>query len=120
MEVLVINGHDYSRLVKRGGIGWERNDLDSEKTKRVKSGRMRRHKIGSKRGVSYKISSIATQEELAMLDDDLSEEEFDARYLDLHGIQTRTFYCTSFFADLDYVNRESGEWNGGKFKIIEV
>lgn len=120
MEVLVINGHDYSRLVMRGGIGWERNDLDSEQAKRTKNGRMRRDKIGTKRGVSYKISSIATQEELAMLDDDLSKEEFDARYLDLHGIQTRTFYCTRFYAALDYVDKERGEWNGGEFKIIEV
>lgn len=36
MEVLVINGHDYSRHIERKGVGWSRNDLDSDKTTRTK------------------------------------------------------------------------------------
>lgn len=120
MEVLVINGHDYSHLVKRRGVGWKRNDLDSEKTKRTKNGRMRRDKLGTKRTVSYDILSIATQEELAQLDDDLSESTFSAKYLDLHGIMTRTFYCSSFSATLDEVDGEESRWSGGAFNIIEV
>ena len=120
MEVLVINGHDYSHLVKRRGVGWKRNDLDSEKTKRTKAGTLRRDKITTKRTVSYEILPIATQAELAQLDDDLSAETFSARYLDLHGVQTRTFYCSSFSATLDEVRGEEGIWSGGAFNMIEV
>ena len=120
MEVLVINGHDYSRLVKRRGVGWKRNDLDSEQTKRTKDGRMRRDKITTKRTVSYEILPIATQLELAQLDQDLSEETFSAKYLDLHGIQTRTFYCSSFSATLDEIRGGESHWSGGAFNMIEV
>lgn len=120
MEVLVINGHDYSHLVKRRGVGWKRNDLDSEKTKRTKDGKLRRDKITTKRTVSYEILPIATQQELAQLDDDLSKATFSARYLDLHGIQTRTFYCSSFSATLDEVHDGVSVWSGGAFNMIEV
>ena len=90
MEVLVINGHDYSHLVQRKGMNWKRNDLDSEQTKRTKDGKMRRDKITTKRTVQYAILPSATQAELAMLDDDLSKTTFSAKYLDLHGVMTRT------------------------------
>lgn len=120
MEVLVINGHDYSHLVKRKGVGWKRNDLDSEKTKRTKDGRLRRDKITTKRTVSFEIMPSATQSELAQLDDDLSAATFSATYLDLHGVMTRTFYCSSFSATLDEVDGEESQWSGGSFNIIEV
>lgn len=120
VEVLVINGHDYSRLVERRGVSWKRNDLDSDKTKRTKAGTMRRDKLTQKRSISYKILPIATQDELAQLDDDLSAETFSARYLDLHGVQTRTFYCSSFSANLDEVNGGENSWSGGAFNMIEV
>ena len=120
MEVLVINGHDYSHLVKRKGVGWKRNDLDSEKTKRTKAGTLRRDKITTKRTVSYEIMPVATQSELSQLDDDLSSETFTARYLDLHGVQTRTFYCSNFSATLDEIRDGETDWSGGAFNIIEV
>lgn len=120
MEVLIINGHDYSHLVSGKGVGWKRNDLDSEQTQRTKDGTMRRQKITTKRTVSYEILPIATQAELAQLDDDLSAETFTAQYLDLHGVQTRKFYCSSFSATLDYVRSEGKYWSGGKFNMIEV
>lgn len=120
MEVLVINGHDYSRLVKRRGVGWKRNDLDSEQTKRTKAGTMRRDKITTKRTVSYEILPTATQIELAQLDTDLSSATFSAKYLDLHGVMTRTFYCSSFSATLDDVRGGESNWSGGAFTMIEV
>ncbi len=120
MEVLVINGNDYSRIVKRKGVSWARNDLDSEKTKRTKAGTLRRDKITTKRTISFEILPTATQAELAMLDDDLSRPTFNAKYLDLHGIQTRTFYCSSFSATLDEIDGSKSEWSGGSFNMIEV
>ena len=60
-----------------GGLGWSRNDLDTDQTKRTKDGKMRRQKIGTKRKLSYEIVN-ATREVLAQLDDDLSKSIFSA------------------------------------------
>lgn len=119
MEVLVINGHDYSQYIEMKGVGWSRNDLDSEKTVRTKDGRMRRDKITTKRKLSYTMMNMS-RAELAQLDDDLSETTFSATYLDLHGTQTREFYCSSFSATNDTVYDEDGQWSGATFNMIEV
>ena len=52
MVVFKTNGHDYSPYVKISGIGWSRNDLDTDQTKSTKDGKMRRQKIGTKRKIS--------------------------------------------------------------------
>lgn len=118
-EVLIINGHDYSRYVERRGYGWTRNDLDSEKTTRTKDGGMRRQKVATKRKCSYTLAHM-TQKQLAQLDDDLSRETFAATYLDLHGIQTRTFYTSSFSATCAEVIDDEAEWEGAAFNMTEV
>lgn len=119
MEVLIINGHDYSRYVERKGLSWSRNDIDSENTTRLKSGKMRRDKITTKRKLGYTMFRM-TQELLAQLDDDLSEETVSVTYLDLHGVQTRTFYCSSFSATLAEVQDEESVWESATFNIVEV
>ena len=55
MTVLFINGHDYTRYVADDGYDWSRDDLDSEKTKRVRSGKLRRDKITEKRNLTFKM-----------------------------------------------------------------
>lgn len=119
MEVLKIGGVDYSTHIEAKGIGWSRNDVDSEKTKRVKDGTLRRDKIATKRKLSYKLMHM-TREELSALDGALSEPAFSATYLDLHGVQTRKFYCSSFSATLESAYSEDGEWGGAAFDMIEV
>ena len=119
MELLVINGHDYSRFVKRKGMGWSRNDLDSEQTTRLKNGTMRRHKITTKRKLSYEMTNMS-RAELAQLDSDLSRNTATVRYLDLHGVQTRTFYCSSFSAELSDVANGEDVWDEATFSITEV
>ena len=116
---LVINGHDYSRYVESRGFGWSREDLDSEKTTRTKDGKLRRYKIGTKRKLSYTLMNMS-QELLAQLDDDLSAPTFSAQYQDLHGVMTRTFYCSSFSANLDQVHGDAAVWEGAAFNMIEV
>ena len=119
MEVLKINGHDYSSFVERKGVSWSRNDLDSSQTTRTKDGRMRRSKITTKRKLSFTLFNM-TRAQLAALDDDLSAATFTATYLDLHGIMTREFYCTSFQATLSEVRDETGAWEGASFTMTEV
>ena len=119
MEVLMINGHDYSRCIESKGVGWSRNDLDSDKTTRTKAGTMRRYKITTKRKMSYTLMGMSA-EEIAQLDDDLSAATFSAKYLDLHGVMTKSFYCSSFSATLAEVKGENPVWEGATFSMTEV
>ena len=118
-EILIINGHDYSRFIKRKGYGWTRNDLDSEKTTRTKDGTMRRQKVTTKRKCSYELMNM-TQADLARLDSDLSLETFSATYLDIHGVQTRTFYSSSLSATCVDCSGDSAEWDSASFSMTEV
>lgn len=119
MDILIINGHDYSPYIERAGYGWSREDLDSENTGRTKDGKMRRSKVTDKRKLSYSLMHM-NRAQLAQLDTDLSIPTFTATYLDLHGKQTRTFYCSSFSCTLQDASQGDGEWNGASFNLIEV
>lgn len=119
-QILVINDHDYTQYIKQDGYHWSREDLDSENTVRVKTGTLRRDKIGTKRKLSYDLMDMQ-QEILAQLDDDLSKPTFKAKFLDLHGVQTRTFYCSSFPANLTMILQNGFEmWQGASFSMTEV
>lgn len=119
MEILTINGRDYSAHIAQKGVGWKRNDLDSDNTGRTKDGLMRRDKIGTKRTVAFSLVNM-TREQLAQLDDDLSAATFSATYMDLHGQQTRTFYCSTFGATLEDAYDDEGQWGEATFTMIEV
>lgn len=119
MEVLTINGHDYSHFIQSKGLSWSRNDIDSQKTVRTKNGTLRRDKITTKRKCTFTMISM-TREQAAQLDDDLSADEFTATYLDLHGVQTRKFYCSSFSANGDSVDGEDSNWVDASFSMTEI
>ena len=120
MDVLIINGHDYSQFVEDKGYGWSREDLDSEKTVRTKNGQLRRDKIGVKRKLSFTMMHM-TRAQLAQLDEDLSQPSFHATYMDLHGQQTRTFYCSSFSVTLRQIwSGDEGTWEGAAFNLTEI
>ena len=121
IEILADNGewHDYSPWVERSGMGWKRNAIDSDKTNRnPMNGLMNRYVVGNKRTVSFKILEMP-REKLAQLDTDLDRKFFKARYLDLHGVQTREFYCSSFSTTLEVVDGENSLWGDGAFTMIE-
>lgn len=120
MNILEINGHDYTRYIEDGGYSWSRDDVDSEKTVRVKTGTMRRDKITEKRNLSFQM--LPMPEELAaQLDTDLHAPEFSVRYHDLHGDQTRRFYCSKFPGKLHQVTREGQLlWGGISFNLHEI
>lgn len=111
--------HDYSGMVKRSGLSWSRNDLDSDDAGRTLDTVMHRAKLGAKRSISFQCMPDR-QSRYADLDTDLSQETFQARYADLHGIMTKTFYCSSFSATLDEDADDDPEWSGGAFEMIEV
>lgn len=119
MDLLIINGHDYSEYIKNTGYGWSRNDLDSSKSTRTKDGRMRRARITTKRKVTYEVMGM-TRQQIAQLDDDLSRETFTATFMDLHGQMTKEFYCATFEADLVSTRDDVDSWKSKPFTITEV
>lgn len=120
MTILVINGHDYTRWVEDDGYNWSRDDLDSDKTVRVKTGTMRRDKIAEKRNLTY--TMLPMPENLAaQLDTDLHAKQFSVQYHDLHGDQTREFYCSQFPAKLRQIIDEGNlMWAGISFNLHEI
>lgn len=120
MQILIINGHDYSTWVQDDGFSWSRDDLDSAKTGRVKSGNMRRVKVTEKRNLSYRMRPMP-ERLAAQLDTDLHENQFPVQYHDLHGDQTRQFYCSQFPADLRQIIDEGNLlWGNISFNLHEL
>ena len=119
IEVLKINGHDYSKFVEQKGYGWSRNDLDGGQSGRTKDGVMRRVKVAAKRKISYTLFNM-TRADLARRDDDLSTAEFNATYLDIHGVTTRRFYCSTFSATCDVIDGDDDKWEGATFDMTEI
>ena len=117
-NVLVIGGVDYSKHIERQGMTWTRNDLDTDKTVRTKDGKIRRDKIGTKRKLTFKLIHM-TRQQLAALDDALSETFYSASYMDLHGVQTRRFYTSEFTSTLESLYSADGEWGEAEFNMIE-
>ena len=110
--------HDYSNMVKLSGVSWKRNDLDADGSGRTLDGKMWRSRITDKRTLEFQLMPDR-QAKYADLDTDLCQETFEAQYQDLHGVLTKTFYCSSFSATLDQ-DATSPEWSGGSFTLIEV
>ena len=120
MEILIINGHNYTRYIRRQGYGWSREDVDGAQSVRTRSGALRRQKICEKRRLRFDLTNM-NRTTLAALDTDLGAPAFTVTYLDLHGPQTRTFCCTAFSAVLSDVQGQSGEvWHDAGFQLIEV
>ena len=117
-NVLVIGGVDYSKHIERQGMTWTRNDLDTDKTVRTKDGKIRRDKIGTKRKLTFKLIHM-TRQQLAALDDALSETFYSATYMDLHGVQTRRFYTSEFTSTLESLYSSDGEWGEAEFNMID-
>lgn len=120
MTVLRINGHDYSKYVKDDGYDWSRDDLDGPETGRVKTGTMRRTKVAEKRNLTY--SMIPMPEALAaQLDTDLHASEFSVTYHDLHGDQTRQFYCSKLPGKLrQIIDEKNVMWGNISFNLHEI
>lgn len=121
MIVCKINNHDYSKYIARRGLQWTRNDVDSEKSTRLKNGSMRRYKITDKRTVVYEFVNMPVNI-MQQLDDDLRNNvTFNLTYVDVHGVLTKKFYCTSFSATLEEIqNGDYQQWSVASATFVEV
>ena len=127
VSVLIIDPNgpvplDVTPYIVRSGYSWSRNDLDSEKSVRLKNTKIRRDKLGTKRSLSIELRAThgeLTRETLARLDDLLSKAIYTATFRDLHGTLTRNFYTSTFTATLDEINEDGEQWSGAAFDMVE-
>lgn len=121
MNVLIINGHDYSDHVLSEGYKLTRNALDSDKSGRTKDGVMRRVKITDKRKLEIQLGGTnMTRELVAQLDTDLSGTTCTVTYADWYGTQTREFYTADFTAEMRNTRDGRGSWYASSFTLTEV
>ena len=121
MEVLVIKGHDYSKFIARKGVAWRRQDSDGGFSVQTLDGVIHRPIFARKRDCTYTLINMS-RSEIAQLDTDISDAAFEATYLDLHGIQTRRFFCEGISAITSYVSEDTdnSEWAEVTFTLNEV
>lgn len=89
-----INGVDYSDCIKRGGLGWNRYDLEQDGSGRSLDGYMHRSRIAQKRKLNLECvrMTAARAQQLAAA---LNPVTIVVTYSDLQsGTATRTFYGT--------------------------
>ena len=118
-QTLIINGHNYTKWVKKGGFKWSRNDVDSKKSVRVIAGAtMRRDKLGTKRKLSWTMLRMP-EDMAAQLDSDLSADFYQATIRDMHGESSITAYTTSVSAELAEDTDDQRYWDNFTFDMIE-
>lgn len=120
MIPLVLDGYDYSTWIEDGGLEYDDEDLDTEKSVRVKTGRMRRDKITEKTNMSYSFRAMP-EEIVRRLFTSLRKPEFNATVHTPFGDETKRFYCSGRPGKLRMVmDKEKPEWEGVSINIHEI
>lgn len=125
IELLSIRGltgewHPYTPWILEDEYSVVDDDVDSEKTERIKKAAgMRREKLAEKWSASIALRDFPHRL-CAQLFTDLRQEFFEARIFTPLGLQQRWFYCSSRPASLGMVlseNEEDIEWSKVKFSL---
>lgn len=117
--VFKVDGKDFTSFVLESGIGWSRNDLDSEKTTRTLDGVMRRSRIAIKRKLQVKCRRMNTAEMIA-LNKALLPQFIKVTFLDpIEGVVTKTFYGSTVEATTQITMNGITYWDGTSFSLIE-
>ena len=116
----LINGVDYTTLIKAGGLKWSRNDIDASKSGRDKAGTMRRKRVTTKRKLQISCRPMP-HAAMQALNTALDAETVSITYLDpILGETTKTFYGSS--VESATMISQNGEtiWADAAFNLIEV
>lgn len=118
--ILKIGDLDITEFVSSGGIGWERNDIDSDKTTRMISGNMYRKRVTKKRKLSISLLRLTT-EQLQKVITAIAPEFISVTYLEPEACAqvTKTFYGSSVSSTTWMTIDDITYWEGTKFNIVE-
>lgn len=120
MIILKLDGYDYSPWVKDTGEGYDDEDLDTEKTVRVKTGHMRRDKLTEITNMTYDFRTMP-ERLVRQLFTSLRKPEFEATVHTPFGDETKMFYCSGRPAKLRMVIDENDpQWDGVSISIHEI
>lgn len=117
-----INGTDVLKWVEKGGIKWQRNDVDGSKAGRTMDATMHRGRIAIKFRADIVCIDMNRADELELMN--LILPEFVTVETNLHPLYesvTAQFYSNNVPAVVQMVDPDSGEsmWTGITFPLIE-
>ena len=121
MNVLKINGHDYTSLLAKGGVSWKRNNLDSQNTGRTTmDGTMHISRVAVKWTGQFTMLPLTDQQLMSLLND-LEPVFVTVEYYNpQHGVSTGTFYANNPAMNLIQVEKNGKMlWDGITFPLIE-
>lgn len=118
--VFLIDGVDFTDVIKTDGLKWARNDIDASNSGRDKSGRMRRKRVTTKAKLQVSCLTMEHSRMLA-LNAALFPETIEVTYLDPRlGRVTKTFYGSSVSVATQISQDGQTLWSGASFDIVEV
>lgn len=118
---LAIDGTDITGYIFKGGIAWQRSDVDAENSGRTLDGTMHRSRVATK--VRYDITCRPLRlSELNMILNLILPEYVTVTVDDpLYGRVTMTMYSNNNPATYAIKQADGTEWwNGVSFPLIEV
>lgn len=121
MDVLIINGVNFSRFIQEGGIDVKRNDLEASGAGRTTmDGKMHRARIAVK--TTLQVSCIPMDDlDIQRLCNAIYPQFVEVTYLDpMEGMVTRTMYSNNVSVKLKRVEKDGRLlWEGLKFPLIQ-
>lgn len=123
VEVLVVNGYDFTPLLMERGLVYKRNDVDSSDAGELESGKFRRDRMIVRPTLAVKINNIKN-----FIDDDMAHaiaqalepQMFSVRYYDprLGQKVTRRFYTNDIEFTVWKVQNGKRRWILSDFTLV--
>ena len=119
--VLKVDGIDMVPYIARGGVQWQRSDVDGEGAGRDLSGTLHRNRVGTKRRLDITCRPLKSSEAktvlTAIIPEWVSVEYYDPQ---VGSVVTRTMYSNNNPATYLMKKPDGTEWWGGiSFPLIE-
>lgn len=116
---VVIESVNFTSFIRAGEFTWEKNDIDGSDAGRTLDGVMHRHRVASKRKLSFSCKRMTT-EQFQSLCAALSPEYVQVTYLDPElGMVTKTFYSSQVSSVTWGVINGTTYWDKAQFSLVE-
>lgn len=118
---LKINGVDFTPFIAKGGLKWQRNDIDAPNSGRTMDGEMQRGKVTTKIRLDVTCRPLDAEETMRVLKSLLPEYVSVDYYDPMYGERTSvTMYANNNPATF-LLARDDGNdlWGGITFPLIE-
>ena len=119
--VFKINNVDLIPYLKKRGIEWSRNDVDSESAGELQDGTVRRDRIIVRRKLIITTRNPLTTSEISTIQQLIYPVFVSVEFLDpLTGsVLTRTFYSNNVACTAAYDHKGEAAWEGFSFPLVE-